>query len=161
MVLSAEIDGDATDESVDLPDDWQSIGAGTSSAPVTSGIISDGSNPPVDGTYFTGGGSKDINDITEWAHTSSDQAPDKDELTNVYAAIYVREGEQLFYFGADRYASKGDSQIGFWLFKEPVDVNPDGTFEGAHTEGDLLILSDFVKGGKILNVKVYKDRKYR
>ena len=151
-----ELDSNAVEDNGLPEDDWQNVYIGRSSAIATL-FQTDNADPPADTTYFTGGGSKDVNDIDQWRHTASDQAPDKDELTNVYAASYVAEDDNLIvYFGADRYSSKGNSQIGFWFFQNPVTPLPDGTFQGVHQVGDILVLSDFVKGGRIPEVKVYE-----
>ena len=149
-----ELDGNATDEiGPDAADDWDNL----SSAFATTGILADGASPPADQTYFTRGGSKDINDISEWGHAAKDSAPDKDELTNAYAAAYTADdGDLLLYFGADRLANNGDSQIGFWFLQDDIGLNPDGTFDGHHQEGDILVMSEFVKGGSVFDVKVYQ-----
>src|SRR5262249_53881232 len=63
------------------------------------------------------------------------------------------------YFGADRYANNGDSQMGAWFLQdkvEPVTAGPAaGTFTGAHLDGDILVLSDFGNGGAASTVRVY------
>ena len=82
--------------------------------------------------------------------------PDKDEITNAYAAAYNVAGDLIIYFGLDRYANNGDAQVGFWFFQNPIGLNPNGTFSGTHTAGDILVLSDFTNGGVISNIKVYK-----
>ncbi len=60
------------------------------------------------------------------------------------------------YFGADRFANNGDSQIGFWFFRNAVGLNQNGTFSGVHTVGDLLALSDFTQGGNISTIRVFE-----
>jgi hypothetical protein len=89
-------------------------------------------------------------------HTITDQAPDKDEISNAYAAAYLSGNDLLFYFGADRFANNGDSQIGFWFFQNSITLNPNGTFSGVHAVGDLLVLSDFTRGGRISTIKVFE-----
>jgi hypothetical protein len=67
----------------------------------------------------------------------------------------------------DRWTNEGDAQLGFWFFKNPVDLfaGPGDTveksgggfaFDGDHAPGDLLILSDFSNGGTVSTIKVYK-----
>jgi len=47
--------------------------------------------------------------------------PDKDNLTNAFAAVsFDASGNQRLYFGADRVANNGDAQIGFWFFHNTV-----------------------------------------
>jgi len=126
--------------------------------------VADGAAPPQDTSYFTGGGSKDSNDVTAWRHTTGDVAPDKNEITNAFAVAYRSErdtgrndvGDLLLYFGLDRYANSGDAQVGFWFFRAAVGLRSSGLFGGSHIRGDLLVLSDFTQGGKIGTVRVYR-----
>ena len=46
-------------------------------------------------------------------------------------------------FGADRYDNSGSTTLGFWFFQNPISMNPDGTFSGAHAVGDILLVADF------------------
>lgn len=57
--------------------------------------------------------------------------------------------------GLDRYSNTGDSTTGFWLFQDQVSLNPDGTFNGVHTDGDILIISDLKKAGGEADYHVY------
>ena len=41
-------------------------------------------------------------------------------------------GEQILYFGADRFAQNGSADFGFWFFRSEVSTNADGTFSGVH-----------------------------
>ncbi|HXH28799.1 MAG TPA: hypothetical protein VNL37_07120, partial [Candidatus Polarisedimenticolia bacterium] len=187
-----ELDGNAISEAAP-GDDWADVYNGTSGAIQTLFIgAATEANPsacpsPVpscnDVSYFTGGGSKDVNDIPQWLYSPGDVSPDKDTITDAYAAAYparlcsnaaattcttdtdcpaggVCEDHEILYFGADRFADSGDSQIGFWFFTNPVTLNPlvggTGTFSGTHGVGDLLVLSDFTQGGAISTVKVYE-----
>lgn len=127
-----ELDGNAVKTTAG--DDWDNI----TGAFITTNIpVSDGS--PI--TIFTGG-RKDIQAIAEWAHKSG-SVPDKDDITNAYAAAYNHGGDLVVYFGADRYSNVGDAFLGFWFFKDAVTANPDGTFSGEHVNGDTLVLVNF------------------
>ena len=113
-------------------------------------------DPEVDGanaSIFTGGGSKDINDITAWRNTNG-SVPDKDDLQNANAFTDDSTGDLILYFGADRIATNGDAQIGFWFLQDEVAPDGNGAFTGEHKEGDILILSDFTKGGDIGTIQV-------
>ena len=65
--------------------------------------------------------------------------PDADELDDGFAAKYVNSsGEQLLYFGADRFATNGTKDAGFWFFHDEVKAlapvgGADGLFTGLHT----------------------------
>jgi hypothetical protein len=142
-----ELDGDAINGSAP-GSDWNSL-ANT----IARAFIVDGHDPS-DTTYFHQGGSKDIHDITDWRRTTNDEAPDKDEILDAFAAAYNHGGDLVVYFGADRFSNDGDSQIGFWFLQDEVTLS-NGTFNGAHVAGDLLVLSDFTNGGDISTIKVF------
>ncbi len=134
-------------------DDWNNVLLGNGGASIdNTGVLVD----PAGTTIFTTGGSKDDLDTTQWRHTSG-SVPDKDEITDAYAASYVAaDGDRIIYFGMDRFAQNGSANIGFWFFQNEVALNPNGTFSGAHTVGDVLILSEFTNGGAVSSIKVYE-----
>ena len=82
--------------------------------------------------------------------------PPKDEILNAYAAKYIVGGEEILYFGADRFAQNGTADFGFWFFRGEVGTNADGTFSGVHTIGDILILGTFTQGGAATDIRVFK-----
>ena len=88
--------------------------------------------------------SKDYDEISgaaqpfwQWRDQS---VPDADELDDGFAIKYVDgTGDQHVFFGADRFATNGTKDAGFWFFHDTVaPVDPvgggDGTFTGTHTE---------------------------
>jgi len=116
-----------------------------------------------DTSKFTGGGSKDNNDLNQWQFITGNPTPDKANITNGYAAAYTNpvNGHLITYFGLDRRANNGSAQVGFWFFQNPVQLCTDpanqgnctvGTFvdetgaPGAHAVGDILIQSNFSQG---------------
>jgi len=103
-----ELDGNAVDSAAPGAD-WQN-GAEGSADQFFAGANTEASAN--DNTYFTTGGSKDENDVPSWAITGN-PVPDKDELTDAYAAVYQSNGETWVYFGADRFDNDGTAQIGF------------------------------------------------
>jgi hypothetical protein len=175
-------------------DDWDNICAsnpttcqfatGFSASPSTtatqSAHVADGNN---NATIFTGGGSKDPNDLNNWQWKNAGGLPDKDNLQHGFAARYSLPSTgpndttcpsltagtntcKLLYFGSDRFDNSGDAQEGFWFFQKPVCFKSDGTFGNTstgtcsgtaqHTPGDLLILSDFSNGGGTSTINIYK-----
>jgi len=181
---SFELDKDAVDNTSDARDDWENVFDGTDSATFTTdeggnGIVED----PFGTTIFTTGGSKDDLDVDSWRHKSG-SVPPKDEISNSYAAVYQVGPETRLYYGADRFANNGSSQIGFWFFQSAVSLNSNGTFSGVHvatspgadgefcgdpaagptcqpkdaddTPGDLLILSDFTQGGAVSTIRAFE-----
>ena len=141
-----ELDGNAT-ASAAAGDDWSQIEAGGGSA-VASAFITDGSDPQ-DNTYLTGGKSKDVEDFPGWIVTATDQAPDKDEIVHAFAAAYIApDGDFIVYFGLDRFDASGDAAVGFWFTQDSVSIEGSNVL-GHHQDGDILVLSDFVNGGKV------------
>jgi hypothetical protein len=119
---------------------------------VECAFIADGIGP----TTFIGGASKDHLPVSGWQHTSG-ASPDKAEILNAYAAKGIAaDNHQILYFGMDRYAVDGSTDIGFWFFKNPVVANPDGTFTGNQALNDILILGTFTQGGAASDIRVFK-----
>lgn len=146
-----ELDGDVLDQAGTPGDDWSAIHAGTDSAFTDTGIVPD----PAPQTIFTQGGSKDDLDVPQWRHKDG-SVPDKDDITDAYAAAYTAGGDTFTYFGLDRLAVQGSANVGFWFFQGDVAPQPDGTFGGAHEIGDLLVLSEFDGGGSNVTIKVFE-----
>ena len=147
-----ELDGNALDQGAVDGDDWQNGTPGAADDLFIPGSVEkDG----VDATYFKGGGSKDHHDLDDWEWSGTDVAPDKDELLDVFAAVYEAD-DTLVYFGADKFDDSGDAQIGFWFFQDKISRAADGSFNGLHTEGDVLVLSDFTNGGEVDLICVYE-----
>src|SRR5262249_37447165 len=100
-------------------------------------VISDFVYDPAPKSIFTGGGSKDEQDLSQllWKGGS---VPDKDDLVEAFASLYIgppsiptRADHKLLYFGANRLSVNGDAQIGFWFLQNPValgDVATQGGF---------------------------------
>jgi hypothetical protein len=71
-------------------------------------------------------------------------------------------GDTYIYFGLDRFAVQGSSNVGFWFFQDdvaPIPGTPVGstsTFSGEHEVGDLLVLSEFDEGGGGISIKVFE-----
>ena len=148
-----ELDGNATDSGANEPDDdWNSTNHALASIFIPGSVEKDG----VDVTYFKGGGSKDVNDIPLWDYSSNDVAPDKDEILDAFAAAYEKNGDTFVYFGLDRFDGSGDSFVGFWFLQDNISLGANGLFNGAHTDGDILVLSDFTNGGSIAEIKIYE-----
>jgi hypothetical protein len=118
------------------------------------------------------GGSKDYLDIPNWRHKDG-SVPDKNDITNAYAAAYNHDGDTIIYFGMDRFATQGSANVGFWFLQDPnfgiVAGDPAGStsgFTGEHktgfldgdnkVPGDLLVLSEFDEGGDNPSIKVFE-----
>ena len=144
-----ELDGNAVAVAPNPPDDWSMIYNGTASPTLSTGIIND--FPSTKDDYFVIG-TKDLTDVTSWRYNIQ-STPDKDDILHGGAAQY---GGKLYFFG-DRFDVSGDAQIGFWFLKDTVNVVvPGSTFSGKHRVGDLLVLSNFVKGGGVPQILAYE-----
>ncbi len=152
-----ELDGNATDSSTVSGHDWNTALTPGGNPPLPTGQLANTGVvvDPLNQTIFTGGGSKDDLDIPSWQHTNG-SVPDKDEITNAYASAYNKNGDLVVYFGADRFATNGNAALGFWFFQDDVMPGANGKFTGAHTKGDLLVLSEFTNGGSQPTIQVYE-----
>ncbi|MEX2554381.1 MAG: LPXTG cell wall anchor domain-containing protein [Actinomycetota bacterium] len=144
-----ELDGDATASGAPGAD-WSNTGSAIATAFVTDG------QAPEDETYLHTGDSKDIKDFDEWVPTTTDEAPDKDEILHAFAAGYNNaDGDLIVYFGLDRFDASGDAQVGFWFAQSNVSI-VGSSVVGDHQVGDILVLSDFVNGGSVPDIRVFK-----
>ena len=143
-------------------DNWDLLnGSGSSGANAGGSAGHSGARVFINGgagsEVFTGGGSKDPIDTTSWACTIK-SSPNKDTLTNGYAAAYVGPNTKdlVTVFGAERLSVNGDANIGIWFFQKSVLCNPaTGKFSNSHTPGDVLVLSAFTGGGTVPTIAVY------
>ncbi len=121
---------------------------------------------------FTGGGSKDHSDPQDsWLWKPATTTPDKDTILHAFAARYSLTPNastcpssdptcEVIFFGSDRYANDGDSQLGFWFTQNPVSTNDTPSqggfkFTGHHKDKDLLVISDFSNGGTTSTIRAY------
>jgi PKD domain len=135
--------------------DWSAVNCNTDGvfggSTARSGVVVDG----IGLSIFTGGGSKDPQEIFKWKWKDG-SVPPKDEILNAYAARYGN----VLVFGGERIFTSGASDIGCWFFVNPVAPLGDGTFTGSHTGslsayGDILILSEYAQGGAQAVSKVF------
>ena len=158
-----ELEGNAVDNSA-TGDDWQNVADDRPGGPglinqnnsLVSTFLTDGLDATDQG--FTGGGSKDVNDVTQWQYQTGAVSPSKNEIGHAFAAAYndPSNGHLLVYFGLDRSGAGGTAATGFWFFKDKVSIGANGKFTGKHTVGDILVTSDYVTGGKIGEINVFR-----
>ncbi|MFZ3182608.1 MAG: hypothetical protein WA173_00480 [Pseudomonas sp.] len=150
-----ELEGNTTDDGA-AGTDWDALyGGATPGNLITFTGITEDLAPQ---TIYWKGGSKDINDVTDWWYKDG-AVPDKDDITNAYAAAYANPtricvasltdntvvpcatagavtkhavGDLIVYFGLDRYANSGDAFAGFWFFQDAVGLNGSSQFDGQH-----------------------------
>jgi hypothetical protein len=182
-----ELDGNATTQT---SHDWDQVcyqatgdarcGTTTAAGAVSASWSADtlqGSTDPFannqNATIFTGGGSKDPIDLSQWAwKDGAGGLPDKDNLQHAFAARYSLTPSatcpagtattcDVLFFGSDRYDNSGDAQQGFWFLQNAVTLGTNkiggGTgFSGVHKPGDVLVISDFSNGGTTSTISVYQ-----
>jgi len=155
-----ELDGNTQDNSgAGAPFDWESTFP--ANTPLTAIPIQD----PAPRSIFTTGGSKDVNDVSQWRWKDG-SVPDKDNILQAMAAAFPlpNNGGEAIYFAATRFDNSGDAQMGFWFFQQnvaPQPGQPAGTFGPGpgtvanHTNGDLLLLVNFTGGGLVPTIQAY------
>jgi hypothetical protein len=77
------------------------------------------------------GGWKDDLHIPNWKHKNG-SVPDKDDITNAYAATYSSGGDTFAYFGLDRFVVQGSADVGFWFFHDDVAPLANRNLSGEH-----------------------------
>ncbi|MEQ6292127.1 hypothetical protein ACFPAG_16090 [Vogesella sp. GCM10023246] len=151
------------DNPAGMPDDWANVYAGTDHA-FARAFVEDPTGA-AETSFFTGGGSKDeeaidttLNANKSWEYNNAnDVVPDKDDIAHAFAAAYKAADDHIiFYFGADRLDTSGDAEMGFWFFRNPISLGVKPAFKGVHAVGDILVLVDFVGGGDVGNITIYK-----
>ncbi len=162
-----ELDGNATNNPAVAGDDWdnvchQVLGTDCSTTSNTSGATAVDwvAEPNLNASIFTGGGSKDPQDINQWAWKDAGGLPDKDNLLHSFAARYSTNQGEVLYFGSDRLDNSGDAQQGFWFFQNSIalgnnSVGGGSGFTGVHKAGDVLVVTDFSNGGSTSTITVY------
>lgn len=158
MSVSMEIDGNVRDDSgPGLPLDWADLFA-ASGAPVAqpgfaaSVFVSDRAAP--DASYHAGS-DKDTQDLSTWECAPRNNPQDKSNVLNAYASVVATaEGKLALLFGFERASNLGNAYMGLWLLQRPTTC-VGGAFTGPHVPGDLLVLSDFTRGGAVSTVRVY------
>jgi hypothetical protein len=184
-----ELDGNAVNDAV-AGEDWDNVCRQVTITNDTAAVIpnqcasasnstatavswtDDGS---LNASIFTGGGSKDPQDISSWAwKDGAGGLPDKDNLLHSFAARYSLAKNattcpaptasptcEVLYFGSDRYDNSGDAQEGFWFLQNEIELGSNAVgggsgFSGVHREGDVLVISNFSNGGSTSTITVYQ-----
>jgi hypothetical protein len=172
-----ELEGNiAQDATTPPPYDWQCVfntPAHTGcppSAPAAADKVfqSDATTP--DPTYFSsnGAGVKDIDLISQWGCTTLNNPLNKDDILNAYGAAFilpqgwhvpagdpVQPGDVIVTLAQERDSNNGDSFAGFWLMKGQHTCT-NGTFNGQHDAGDLLVVSNYTNGGGTATVELWQ-----
>ena len=69
-------------------------------------------------------------------------------------------GDEILYFALERNANTGTANVAFWFLQDDnVNcVSPGGStpFTGDHTDGDILVVSEFTNGGVVNTIQAYR-----
>src|SRR5262249_47472714 len=100
---------------------------------------------------------KDTQDVSAWKCGLKQVSANKDDLADVFAAVYLDTGyaatygttHTLLYVGTDRFASGSNSAISMWFLQNPIGegtgsaagtfINKNTGLAETHVNGDLLI----------------------
>jgi uncharacterized repeat protein (TIGR01451 family) len=148
-----QLDGDATTQAAPPAigaDDWDKVFAGTS-ASFSHTFIDGSTEAPVNDTTAWTPSTKVGDPISAWSwQTNTSVINAKADITDAFAAAYKDGADTVMYFGLDRFDESGDANVGFWFLQDPnFSLNADGTFSGAHVDGDVFVKSGFLQGGGV------------
>jgi len=88
-------------------------------------------------------------------------------MLNSYAVIFQTTAalpagqtpDLVVYYGIERGSNNGAGDVGFWLLQDKTvacdGTNGTTTFTGHHSDGDVLVVSEFTTGGTISTIKVF------
>lgn len=146
---------DVTGNNVPVP--ANPLPAGFSQSVFVRDFVPGKSGPDIS-TFATG--SKDtLNISTGWQCNKDNNVNDKTDIVNAYATA-ATNGDVIAYFALERYANDGTGNVGFWFLKDGstgCTPNPKtGSFIGDHVDGDILIVSEFSKGGGVATILAYR-----
>lgn len=120
-----------------------------------------GKSGPDESTFATG--SKDTLNVNPgWQCNKDNNVNDKTDIVNAYAtASEDASGDIVVYFAMERFSNEGDGNVGFWFLKDgsvgcEIVTGKTGSFTGNHSDGDILIVSEFSGGGKVSTIAAYK-----
>jgi hypothetical protein len=171
--LEFQLDGNVVDDAASAQDfDWANLfdangnelglPAGFTASSFERDFVTNtnGSFNTSDTTTFATG-SKDTLPITPgWQCNFDNNVNSKIDVMNSYAATYeAPNGDEILYFALERNTNTGDANVAFWFLQDEVACESTGgsaAFTGDHTDGDLLIVSEFSGGGTVSTINVYR-----
>ena len=178
--LAFQLDGDVTavppptpigghDQTVDWDSLFDSTGATKTLPPDFTGasFVRDfktnpnGSFNTSDDTTFATGSKDTLPIATGWQCTVSNNVNNKDDLMNVYGALYKdpSTSDEIAYFALERNTNTGSGDVAFWFLQDNADCVSNGTtadWTGDHKDGDILVVSAFTNGGVVSTIDAYR-----
>ena len=118
----------------------------------------------VDCTTYGPTSNKNIDEIDTWQFQAGN-VPPKDDISNIYAYLAEAEdGRRFVYIGLERIEEGGDSHVDFEFnqndvgleLNDPDDPCSGGHFTGTRANGDFIVTIDYIKGGGIGQVRVFR-----
>jgi hypothetical protein len=117
-------------------------------------------------TFATG--SKDTLNVSPgWQCNVDHNVNSKIDIMNAYALAFTNpvvdptdgKHHQLLYFGMEKNKDTGDNNVAFWFLQSGADCESTGgntPWTGTHTDGDILIVSEFTNGGGVSTITAYR-----
>jgi hypothetical protein len=171
--LEFQLEGNVVDDAASAQDyDWANLfGANGQELALPAGFTASGFKKDFNNTGNTfltndtttfSTGSKDTLPITPgWQCNFDNNVNSKIDVMNSYAATYEdpATGDEILYFALERNTNTGTANVAFWFLQDEVACASTGgsaAFTGDHTDGDLLIVSEFSNGGTVSTINVYE-----
>jgi hypothetical protein len=144
----------------DFVRDFRSKVARSDSCTAASALTSQGLIFCTNDTTTFATGSKDILAISGWQCNTDNNVNSKIDIMNAYAASYrAANGDRIIYFGRDKKKDNGNNNVGFWFLQGNANcdaANGTATWSGSHTDGDVLVVSEFTNGGGVSGITAYQ-----
>ena len=177
-----ELDGNAVNNPALAGDDWdnvchQVLGSDCSTRPTNTDdhAVAWAAEPNPNSSIFTGGGSKDPQDLDQWAWKDGRRAAGQGQpaawLRGALLAAADRPPARLsgrtrhdlrvLFFGSDRFDNSGDAVQGFWFFQDKVTLGQHqvggGTgFNGVHKTATCWSSATSATAATTSTITVYK-----
>ena len=145
------LDGDVVNNDGNL--DWEDVfnDTGLPAGSISTGIVFDAILPD---DIFTGGSTKDHLPISGWLNKFQDGS--SSDKSNILQGGAILIDGRIYFFG-NRFSNEGATNIGFWFFQDDVNIL-DGSFEGNHEIGDILVVAEISNGGAVGKISAYEWR---
>ena len=117
-----------------------------------------------DSSTFATGSKDTLNINPGWQCNRDNNVNSKIDIMNAYAAAYIvpsgpDAGHRLMYFGLEKNKDNGTNNVGFWFLQGSANCassGPAANWSGTHTNGDVLVVSEFTSGGGVSSIFAYQ-----
>ncbi|MCI0582591.1 MAG: hypothetical protein L0227_06795 [Chloroflexi bacterium] len=167
VIASTTTNAGGSTQTVDWDSIFTSAGAPVASLPsgyedaaFTKDFLNTGSTFITSDTTTFATGSKDTLPIADWQCNFDNNVNSKIDVMNAYTVAYnAPNGDEIIYFALERNTNTGDANVAFWFLQDEVGCSSAGgavDFTGGHTDGDVLVVSEFSNGGDVSTINVYR-----